>query len=540
MTLTLRIVKTCIIAATAVALAVVIVLSAPVATKAGGLGINDPATPADRQLTDEKQFMYAEFLERMGDHATAGREYKRLLSDFPESPFAERASFKAGEALFIAGRYAEAEKAFARFTENHPASALGENAKLLLDASRELKGGAIVASQPDVHGAAHPLSAVQVMNFSGKSFAEIEAEFSNLSRAGIDTVIMRVFHNRGDNIYPVVKAERDRIDAGGLGRADEVGVYFSTTHSPVVEDILADVVKISHRHGIKLFAWMTTKYADYGVEESNDLACKGFDLRSRRVVRCKGLDLLNEKSIRRLEAIYSDLASYDIDGVLFQDDLVLRHNEGYGQHAERAFMSEMGREMNPDLFYRTTPGASSVDYTARFWEWASWKNQKLLGVAERLMKTVRKKRPDAKFAINMMYEAVTNPGYGLAWLSQDLERAKRVGFDYYSIMSYHRQMGGELGKTQPEVARLIVALVKEAVRVIGDPHKVLIKLQTMDWDSRQRLPHSEILALARSVRSAEDVSLAVVPYHRDFPFNDLTTTLKAARRAPGGLASARP
>ena len=42
------------------------------------------------------------------------------------------------------------------------------------------------------------------------------------------------------------------------------------------------------------------------------------------------VDLFNDETTERLEGLYSDLASYDdIDGILFQDDLIWKHNEGF-------------------------------------------------------------------------------------------------------------------------------------------------------------------------------------------------------------------
>ncbi len=486
---------------------------------------------SNANLRDDTLFKYAEYLLEEGEYEDAAREFDRLVVDFPNSSLRPRAQYMAADAYFDAAMYNESQRGFAFFLANFPRSPYAEKANVLMSAAIELERTAKPALVPtyspseSIFAAEKPLKAVQVMFFGGRSYAEIESEFATLEQNGIDTVIMRVFHNRGDRLYPLVKANIAPGERGG-----EVGVYFNTDKSPVVEDILGDVVKIAHRHDIKLFAWMTTRYANYGIEDRRDLQCKGYNFDTGKIERCKGLDLFNEEAVRRLENIYADLASYEIDGILFQDDLVLRHNEGYGEAAERGFRQEMGRPLSPELFYNRKPGSSRVDYTARFWEWASWKNRKLLGVADRLMRTVKRKNPDVRFAINLMYEAVTSPVNGLAWLSQDLERVKGVGFDYYSIMAYHRQMGDELHKNPEEIRQMIVSLVKEAVRVIGEPHKVLIKFQTVDWNTSRRLPNSEVVSLVHSVRSTDTVSLAVIPYRRGFPFYELGGATEMAKR----------
>lgn len=361
-----------------------------------------------------------------------------------------------------------------------------------------------------------PLRAVQVMYFNGRSMDEIEDEMGVLESSGINTIIVRVFHNDGDTLYPHIKA------AGVDGDNAGAGVYFKSAHSPVVSDMLAGITERAHLHGLKVFAWMTTRYADYGIEERYDLACRGYDLSTGDIVRCKGLDVFNDAVVERLSAIYAELASYDIDGILFQDDLVLRHTEGFGVHAAGKYMEETGRILSPKTLYTPRPEGDGVDYTPEFWKWASWKNKTLLGVTEELKRSAREVNPDIKFAINLMYEAVTNPGGGLAWLSQDLKKAREIGFDYYSIMAYHRQMGDELGKNHGEIKEMIAALVADAVDIVGEPNKVLIKLQTIDWKTSRLIPYGEVIGLVRSVRGMEEVSLAVVPYKKGFPFYELT------------------
>jgi len=294
-------------------------------------------------------------------------------------------------------------------------------------------------------------------------------------------------------------------------------------HAPVVADILPSIVELAHKNGLKVFAWMTTRYADYGMEERADLACVGYDLERRARVRCKGLDVFNDRAVDHIVSLYRDLADVAIDGVLFQDDLVLRHTEGFGAAAERAFWLETGLRLDPEALYVRAKEGGGVRYTRLFWRWAAWKNGRLLDVAGRARRAVREKRPEARFAINLMYENLTNPPYALAWLSQDLARARRAGFDYYSVMAYHRQMSEELGLGAAEVASMIGDMVRDASEAVGDPNRVLIKLQTVDWNTGRPLSDREVVSLIREVRRAGPVSLAVVPYRSDFPFFELAS-----------------
>lgn len=476
--------------------------------------INDSAAEAEKPyFTDIGQLGYAKFLVQEKDYEAAAREFARLIEIFPESPLICEAQFRMSESLYEAGLYGDAEEEFKLFLNNFKESRFASEAKARLEdlgvrkqTGREDLPVVTLPEEPVTPG----MKAVQVMFFEGMDYAGIDHEMRHLRAGGVDTVIVRVFHNMGDR-YHRVAARRERA-----------GVYFKTTHAPVVDDILGRLISLAHGNGLKVFAWMTTRYADYGVENDTEMACKGYDLSSRKVFRCEGLDMFNDRAVKRLEAIYSDLADYDIDGILFQDDLFLRHNEGFGAHMEEQYEKETGRTVDPESFYlRSTD--RSVHYTEAFWRWASWKNRRLLNVASRLRATVRTKRPNARFAINLMYESVTSPAFALAWLSQSLDASLKAGFDYYSIMAYQRQMEEELGRAPSDVRTLIGKMVKDAAKTVGDPHRVLIKLQTIDWKTGQTISNDEVVSLIRDIRTIKDVSLAVVPYRSDFPFPELST-----------------
>jgi len=476
-------------------------------------------------LTDKDQFNYAMFLYKQGHYTVSAREFSRVIEYFPGSPVIPRAQYMMGDAYLNASMYKEAVSQFQQLIRNFPESEFKAEASLKLEiARRKLKETAVlsfpklptVKAGPAEGNKAQIIMAVQVALFEGKNYEEVAGEMERLKAAGMDTIILRVFHNRNDRFYPFVKS-------GKLNNAS--GVYFNTIHSPVIEDILGPVLDMAHKKGLKVFAWMTTRYANYGLEDKNDLGCKAYDFSTKDIAPCKGLDLFNKDAVEHLERLFNDLAIYPLDGILFQDDLVLRHNEGFGPYAQLLFERDNSKRLVPDELYRNVSensrGGYSVDYTDEFWRWAAWKNKRLLDIADRLRIVVKKKSPDVKFAINLMYESISNPPYAMAWLSQSLDEAVKQGFDYYAIMAYHQQMQGELKKDQYEIYSLIERMTAEAVRLVGEPHRVLIKLQTIDWDTSRPLPAREVINLAKKVQEAGNISLAVVPYRKDFPFTEL-------------------
>src|SRR3990170_7056891 len=491
-------------------------------------------------LTDKDQFNYAMFLYEQGHYQIAAREFGRVIEYFPGSPVTPQAQYMIGDAYLNASLYKEAKSQFEQFMKNFPDNGFNAEASLKLDmAKAKLKEAELVFAPklPTVKilppsklltpnsKLITPMRAVQIALFEGKDYKEVDNEIGRLKASGIDTIILRVFHNKDDRFYPFINPK------------SRAGVYFTTKESPVVEDILGPVLDMAHKTGLKVFAWMTTRYADYGLEDKKDLGCKAYDFNTKDIVPCKGLDLFNEDAVAHLERLFHDLALYPIDGILFQDDLVLKHHEGFGPYSELLYKKDTGEKLIPAELYnnRGQGGKESrgqnlnagiieslnPQYTPEFWRWASWKNKRLLQVATRVRTAVKKKNPEVKFVINLMYESVSNPPYAMAWLSQSLDEAVKQGFDYYAIMAYHQQMQGELKKEQYEIYSLIERMTAEAVRLVGEPHRVLIKLQTIDWDTSRPLPAREVINLAKKVQEAGNISLAVVPYRKDFPFTEL-------------------
>lgn len=465
-------------------------------------------------ITAEGRLTYAMFMVDEGEYKAACQEFQRIIEEFPASTLIEKAQFGLAGAYMKDARYKEAEETYRMFLSNFPDSSLASSARA---GEIQAKNAGLVARLPVIEAPVYDhlpdgrdeLRAVQISVFEATHYADVDKEFERLKNAGVNAVIFRVFHNKGDRFHGCASPSQKR------------GVYFYTRHAPVVDDMLPKVLALAHARGLKVYAWMTTRYADYGVEDDETIACRSYDLVDKAFSRCAGLDLFNETAVKRLEAIYTDLADYEIDGILFQDDLVLRHNEGFGSQMTTLFRKDTGRTITPDALYIPTDDASRPRYTPFFWEWAAWKNKRLLEVASRLRAVVRKKRPDALFAINLMYESITNPSMALAWLSQDFSKTVKTDFDYYSIMAYHKQMEDELGSTPQAIRDMIADMASQASRAVKDRNRVLIKLQTVDWKTSKPLPQGDIIGLIRGVRKASGCSVALVPYRKEFPLDAL-------------------
>lgn len=351
--------------------------------------------------------------------------------------------------------------------------------------------------------AAPRIRAAQVSYLPSRNYPEVAAEFARMRRMGLDTVIFRVFQRPGDRNYPFVPSQA------------AAGVYFATDAAPVVADILGSVTDLAHAAGLKVFAWMTTLSTP--LVETDAWCGRRYDPASRKIVPCEALDPFRPEVRQRLATLFRDLSRYDIDGVLLQDDLVLRQTEGFSGAAMGVCLRDTGRIPSPaQLFPETRNDADGKVRISRlgdpFYDWARWKNRSLLQLAAELRTAARQVRPGLLFALNLPYEVLTAPQHGLAWFSQDFSLALGAGFDYLAIMAYHRQMAAELSMPVEEAIAQIADLAVSGVRGTRDPAGLLLKLQTRDFVSSRDVPADELRDIMRSVERAGPVSLAFFPY----------------------------
>ena len=240
----------------------------------------------------------------------------------------------------------------------------------------------------------------------------------------------------------------------------------------------------------------------------------------------RGFNLFHPDVVKRLEGLFRDLGRYPIDGILFQDDLILKHNEDFSSDANKSFLKAFGYSPHPDLLYvdpfRSESGKYYVKaYTDHFWSWANWKNRWLMDIAKRLMEAAKESNPNLQFAINLYYETVLNKSNAVAWFSQTLSEALAKNFDYYAIMAYHRQTMRELNMDEKKAMALMAEVAQKAVKSVGDPSKVLMKVQILDWKSYEVVSQKETEEIVDGMLHHGQVSLAFVPYLNEFPLHSL-------------------
>jgi len=352
---------------------------------------------------------------------------------------------------------------------------------------------------------ARRLLGAQIALFESRDYEEAEQCLQGLKAAGVNTIIVRAFQNDGDRLYGFARPQH------------QTGVYFQTSHAPVVDPVMANIVSMGHRQGLKVYAWMETRNMPLQLPDPKASKARRYSFETGSLEPMEMWSIFSEAVEKRLAGLFEDVIKSGIDGILFQDDLVMYQYEDFSARAAALFEKETGRDLDPEALYKKVfldrEGRGLVShYSDTFWLWAKWKNEKLLALADKLIGAAKGVDPETEIAMNFVYESVSDPKNALAWLSHSLTEATKLPIDYYCVMAYQRQMQKELCLTEEAVYDKISLMAATLLDLVDDPHKILMKIQMSDWDTGQQIPSFEAGEIFERINAQGQVSLAFFPY----------------------------
>jgi hypothetical protein len=330
--------------------------------------------------------------------------------------------------------------------------------------------------------------AAQIHVLAGTNWQEVDAELERLSAAGYNTLIFRAFQNKRDRFHQLAA---DRAESGATG------VYFATESAPVVADMVAPMAELCRRRGLRLFAWMTTRKMDW-VKDKEEWLDRRFDLASGTVATGEPFDLFNPDFLKYLLRLYEDLARTPVDGIILQDDFVVKSYEGFSWAGLDRYHRHSGSRLTPETLFSEVfrgsdgalhPGRYSPDYQ----HWCRFKARYLLSLAEDIAAHCRGVRVNLTMALNVYYDTAVAPEIGIEWLGQDLEGIASSSYDIVCLMGYHRQMMSELEISVTEAIDLTTRLAAKLYEQLGD--RLMMKLQAVDWVTGSRVDAAELQLL---------------------------------------------
>ncbi len=365
-------------------------------------------------------------------------------------------------------------------------------------ASARARKPAASVRPPTPHRNVPKLDAVQVFVFRSAAPEALDAELAALRASGVDTLIVRAFHNRGDR--PLLS---------GLTIA-EPGVYFKSKNAPLAADLLPVLVGKARAVGMRVFAWVGTRKSEWLIERHADWLEYQYDPALGRTVPSKSLSLHNPEVRRMLIELAAEAAATGVDGILLQDDLVIRLGEGFSPAAEQDAITRTGRAYHPGELLRVLPNGVLAPVAGEALDrWVRWKADTILRFVGDVGRAVRAVNPDILLAVNLFYEALLDQGRGLAWFGQDAAGLTDMA-DYLAVMSYHRQMLAETRESQDFIDGLLKRVSAGANALAVDSPRIIFKVQSIDWRDRQPISEEERKAVRLTLDPEGRSSFAVL------------------------------
>lgn len=297
------------------------------------------------------------------------------------------------------------------------------------------------------------IKGVQIFNLDRKYRLDMDSYFKTLHEHNVNTIFLRVFQNSDD-----------RVHLGLVNRCSS-GVYFETEAACTVFDLLKFITPYAQKYNIKIYAWMATRSLSF-------LKSAGFmekELKDGSLTEGYGIDIFNSHVRDTLLQLFKDLARTEIDGILIQDDFILKTLEGFGENAVQRYVVDHGKY----------PAENDTD-------WYLWKMKSLTSFLNEIRYEVRKLNPKIKFAVNIYYETPSFPKKGLKWYAQSLENYYNENFSYFATMAYHEQIMDEIKIPFSQVMTYISNILNDSVKHIP-AERILTKIQIRKF-TKERTP----------------------------------------------------
>lgn len=334
-----------------------------------------------------------------------------------------------------------------------------------------------------------PLIGAQISVLTPNTAKGCETYFRNLKKLGYNTIILRVFHNRGDRFHGLVGATTRKLKTEG--------VYFKTNKVPVIADILPLACKCAHKSGLKIFAWMNTLKADYSHQLKQKVLT--YNQKTGQIEPEKTLlEPTAAENTNFLVELFTDLAAHPIDGILLQDDLMLRHNQGFAIINHRV-------EPAPNELYNFDPNHPYriKSYKPKFKSWRQQQAVALQSLADQIFAASRRSKPELLCAQNLHYEVLYKTSWGRDWFAWTKTALENSSANYLMVMAYQERIRKELElNSGDKLAEAMNRIFTNARQWQPQRSKIVFKFESPLTTSSRKQKQKSITTLRQTITQA--------------------------------------
>jgi len=324
----------------------------------------------------------------------------------------------------------------------------------------------------------YKVNGVQIFNFKKEYRYNLDSYFKSLKSSNVNTVFVRVFQNATDRVH---FDEPNKCVSG---------VYFKSANACTVFDLLDLIIPYAKKYDIKVFAWMATRSLSF-LKDTHNLE---LEFRDNKIQTGYGINIFDKGARNSLIGLFRELAMYDIDGILIQDDFILRMNEGLSDLSKSRYYVDYGK----------LPDNKDTD-------WYKWKLLNLSGFLDELRYETKKINPKIKFAVNIYYETPVYPEKGIKWYAQSLEQYKKLGFSYFALMAYHEQIMDELKINFQDTLSYLNRMLNKMSKFLYHEN-IIVKIQVRKFNNEKtKISIYEINKVCELIKNY-NVGIVLVPF----------------------------
>lgn len=256
------------------------------------------------------------------------------------------------------------------------------------------------------------------------------------------------------------------------------GLYFRNQRFKAVRPVLDEWAPRFQGGDVGLWAWMGGRYFRW-LRDSRYLDSEWKNSRKHVIPK---LDLFNPDAEQLIIDLFRQLAGKPIQGILIQDDLVLRRGEGFSNWGKAYFTMATGLPADERQMAQIGSPLNQA--------WERCKCRRLAQLLEKIIAACKAVNPRIEVGMNIHYELPLEPEQARSWYAHDQEALAASGLDRFYLMAYHRQIKSELGLGHDASQRYFAEMTAAALKMFGS--RLVVKLQVRDWRSSAVIPIDEL------------------------------------------------
>jgi biofilm PGA synthesis lipoprotein PgaB len=347
-----------------------------------------------------------------------------------------------------------------------------------------------------------PLSGVQIFVLAPEYAKNFDKFFFDMKSKGVNTVFFRVFHNASDRVHTYAD-----------NPCPQGGVYFASGTACVVDDLLSEAVAVGKRHGVSVYAWMATRSLSF--LKTPQLMAKSFT--PTGVVDGYGANIFEPRVRNTLKQLMKEIARTGVDGILVQDDFIMKYTECADPLACRRFTDDTKLACDARAFFdmrREADGSERFGRATATGElWYRWKSDQLQALFREMRNETRVINPAMKWALNVYYETPVYPEQGLAWYAQDLKGLWAAGADYIAVMVYQEQIMNEKNLNRSQFLDFISELSAASLGSVDSDSRVIFKVQATEFGTGRTVNLQELNLLCNRLTREGALSIVQLPIY---------------------------